>query len=245
MSFAPTALLDLLYPRECCGCGGMLPFGDRDEFCPECTSRIRVLREPLCRVCGGPVVTPTQLPCGGCHQRPPLFRRARSWAYYSTDSEEKNPVARALWALKYHGRVDIGWRLGAALARQCPFVPGEHDVVVPVPLHPARVRHRGFNQAWMLAVPVARRLGAPVAGMILRRLRPTASQVTLPERDRLRNVRGAFAVHAQKSLTGRRVLLVDDVFTTGATVTECARALGTASAASVDALTVARAAPPP
>jgi len=153
-------------------------------------------------------------------------------------------VARALWALKYHGRLDIAWRLGGVLGRQCPFDPGEHDVVVPVPLHPARLRRRGFNQAWVLATPVARRLGAPIAGTVLRRIRPTTSQVALPERDRRRNVRGAFAVVSRRPLDGVRILLVDDVFTTGATVAECVRALRSASAGAVDALTVARAVAP-
>ncbi len=153
-------------------------------------------------------------------------------------------MARALWAFKYHGRTDIGWRLGTMLGMRCPFAPGEHDVVVPVPLHPARLRRRGFNQAWVLATPVARRLQVPIVGSRLRRVRPTASQVALPERDRRRNVRGAFVVVARRPVAGLRVLLVDDVFTTGATVAECARALSAAGAAAVDALTLARAMAP-
>ena len=240
----PAVLLDLVYPRDCCGCGATLPVGDESDFCPTCCTSIRILREPVCHVCGGPALTSSGAPCGGCARRPPWFRRARSWAYYSTDSEEKNPVARALWALKYHGRVDIGRRLGRALARRCPFDPGEHDCIIPVPLHPARLRRRGFNQAWILAVPVASRLRVPIAGTLLRRLRPTLSQVTLPERDRRRNVRGAFTAVARTPLNGLRVLLVDDVFTTGATLAECARALRAANAETVDALTLARVAPP-
>jgi ComF family protein len=239
---APAALLDLVYPRPCCGCAAVLPIGAADAvFCAECTARVRVLRQPLCPLCGGPAAVASPDPCGRCTRRPPSFRRARSWAYYSTDSEEKNPVARALWAFKYRGRTDIGWRLGALLSLGCPFDPGEHDVVMPVPLHPARLRRRGFNQAWMLAAPVARRLGTPITGALLRRVRSTASQVALAERDRRRNVRGAFAVSARRAVAGLRVLLVDDVFTTGATVAECARALHGANAAAVDALTVARA----
>jgi ComF family protein len=140
--------------------------------------------------------------------------------------------------------MDVGWRLGAMLARGCPFEAGEHDLVAPVPLYPARLRARGFNQAWMLAAPVARRLGTPIVGSLLRRTRPTDPQVALPERDRRRNVHGAFAVVHRRPVDGLRILLVDDVFTTGATVGECARVLRAAHAAAVDVLTVARAMAP-
>jgi ComF family protein len=140
--------------------------------------------------------------------------------------------------------MDIGWRLGGVLGRVCPFAAGEHDIVVPVPLHAARLRRRGFNQAWMLAMPVARRLRVPIAGTILRRIRPTTSQVALPERARRQNVRDAFAAVPRRPLDGLRVLLVDDVFTTGATVAECARVLCAARAGAVDVLTLARAVAP-
>jgi len=149
-------------------------------------------------------------------------------------------VARALWAVKYHGRAEVGARLGHLLAEDCPFQAGEQDLLLPVPLHRDRLRQRGFNQASVLAWPLARRFGLPMPQGLLRRARPTVPQVALPERERRQNVRGVFVVADKRALQGRRVLLVDDVLTTGATATECSRVLRAAGAETVDVLTLAR-----
>jgi ComF family protein len=150
-------------------------------------------------------------------------------------------LARALWALKYRGRLDVGRRLARVLADHVPFEATEHDLVLPVPLHKARLRERGFNHACILAAAVARRFRKPLGLRALRRIRPTQSQVSLPEASRTSNVRGAFAVTDPAAIEGRRVVLVDDVYTTGATVAECAVVLRRAGAAAVDVLTLARA----
>lgn len=232
---------DLLYPRVCCGCDALLAPGLRAEFCTSCLSRIRPLGEPACRRCGLPGPTSAEPACPLCIADPPAFTRVRSWAYYSTDSEEKNPMARALWALKYARRLDIGHRVARVFASQLPFRPGEHELVVPVPLDPARLRWRGFNHATILAVPVARHLGAALCPRALRRTRPTPPQVSLPQAERHANVRGAFAVGERRRIVDRQVLVVDDVYTTGATAGECAVVLRAAGALSVDVVTVARA----
>jgi ComF family protein len=129
------------------------------------------------------------------------------------------------------------------LVAQTCFRAGEHDLVVPVPLHRDRLRWRGFNHSCLLAAPLARRLSLPLAPTVVCRKRATQPQVSLPETRRLSNVRGAFGVPDHRRVAGRRILLVDDVYTTGATVAACATALDRAGAAVIDVLTLARAVP--
>jgi ComF family protein len=148
------------------------------------------------------------------------------------------PMAEAVRRLKYGGRTDLAPPLGMLLAERALELSGEVDAVVPVPLHPSRLRHRGFNQAALLARPVARALGVPLVTSELRRVRDTPPQAGLDAPSRLRNVRGAFvALRAP----GSRVLLVDDVRTTGSTLAECAEALAIAGAEQVLTLVLATA----
>lgn len=236
-------LVDLVYPQDCCGCGTTLPPGANAAFCTLCMPRIRTVRPPWCPTCGQPFdrTQPEDSPwCNRCLATTRPFRRARSWAYYSTDAVERNPLTRALWALKYDRRADVGHRLGRLLAEHCAFRAGQHDLVVPVPLHRQRLRWRGFNHACLLAAPIARRLSTPLAPGIVRRARATPPQVSLPVPARWANVRGAFTVPGSRRVAGRRILLVDDVYTTGATVGACATALARAGATSIDVLTAAR-----
>ncbi|MBI4161163.1 MAG: ComF family protein [Acidobacteria bacterium] len=146
---------------------------------------------------------------------------------------------------KFERRAEIGAVLGALLAVMAreAFAPGEWDAVAPVPLHRSRRRLRGYNPAERLARPLARRLGLPLLRRALRRTRPTPPQTGLPRRERLRNVRGAFRAPRPGRVQGRRILLVDDILTTGATAAECSRELLRAGAASVDLITAARSFP--
>lgn len=144
--------------------------------------------------------------------------------------------ATAVARLKYEGRSDLGPRLGAALAEAARVFAGEIDLVVPVPLHPKRLAERGFNQAALLARPVASELGVPHAARALARVQDTPRQATLDRSARAANVREAFRAVAR--LRGPSVLLVDDVRTTGATLEACSRALVAAGARSVQPLVV-------
>ena len=148
------------------------------------------------------------------------------------------PLAEAIQRLKYQGRTDLAPVLGALLVRAALDHGGEVDRVIPMPLHPARLRARGFNQATLLARPVARALGVSLDTRTLRRVRDTSSQAGLERRDRLRNVRGAFAARVDRP---GRVLLIDDVRTTGATLTAAASALLAAGHLRVQTLALARA----
>jgi ComF family protein len=150
------------------------------------------------------------------------------------------PLADAIRRLKYGRRTDLAWPLGLRLAEAALGAAGEVDAVIPVPLHPRRLRQRGFNQAALLARPVAQVLAVPLVTGALRRRRDTVPQASLEPAARGRNVRGAFVV---TEAPPPRVLLLDDVRTTGATLTECAERLRAAGVERVRTLVLARAEP--
>jgi ComF family protein len=174
--------------------------------------------------------------CAACRGRPPGFDYARAAARYD------GVVREALHAFKFRSR----WTLAAPLADLLVEVVAGHlpdgipDLLLPVPLHPRRERERGFNQASLLARRVGRSLGCPVRETVLARVVATRSQTELDAAARRANVRNAFAVRRPALVAGRHVVLVDDVLTTGATLSECARRLREAGASRVGALTVAR-----
>jgi ComF family protein len=179
--------------------------------------------------------------CAKCVQHPPHFGSARACTIYDAADSHDHPLKSALQHYKYNRDVKLAQPLAALLVERAPLPLRDYDVLLPVPLHLQRLRWRGFNQAQFLARPVARAAGLRLDPNALQRLRPTRPQVDLDEKERRRNVAGAFrAAHPQR-IRGRRVLLLDDVFTTGATVDECSRVLLDAGAARVDVLVLARA----
>ena len=230
---------DALFPWACVGCGA----GADSPLCPECLGRVRWIAEPCCSTCGLPFPTRPSRLCERCLKDPPPFRRLRAVACYGPSEEARDPLGIALRALKYGGRRALARSLSTLLADRFPY-PGERfDVAAPVPLHVERLRARGFNQALLLAREPARRLGAPLDAGLLVRSRPTPSQVGLGERARRTNVRSAFALRPGRSVADKRVLLVDDVCTSTATVRACAHLLRRCGAESVDVLVASRALP--
>ena len=174
--------------------------------------------------------------CYHCSYAEPHFTRARCAARF------EGVLPRLIHAFKYDDALWLGGNL-SELLHACwttHFAERPCDAVVAVPLHPARRRSRGYNQAQVLAAGLARRLGIPLWGGVLHRVRATETQTHLTARQRLHNVTGAFESDRRRQLAGRRVLLVDDVMTTGATVGECARALKKGGATEVLVLTLAR-----
>lgn len=179
--------------------------------------------------------------CARCLESPPSFRKARAIAAYEAHAEAENSVlASMIRRYKYGPNQSMGCAIAECLGNDLPVYADDYDLVIPVPLHPSRLRWRGFNQAALLAAPVARRLGCKLDVGSLIRVVPTTPQTAKDIQTRRRNVRNAFAVKRPARIANRRVLLIDDVMTTGATANECARALRAAGARSVDVLTLAR-----
>ncbi len=222
-------LLDLFYPPFCVGCGRA-----GEMYCFACRDSVLRIRPPLCPRCGRPQAAAGT--CRECALEPPSVDGIRSVAVFD------GALRGAIHQFKYSYVRDLAAPLGDFLVSYWQETPLDADVIVPVPLHVRRIRERGYNQAALLAQRMGSALGMPVYRDCLRRSRYTESQTRLSARERSRNVKDAFTC-AGTGIQGARVLLVDDVCTTGATLGACGRALAQGGARSVWALTVARAVP--
>ncbi len=234
---AGSAVLDLILPHRCALCGTVL--GHERGLCPVCWGELRFISPPLCPVCGRPSAADDDpdRACVGCATDPPLLRRTRAALAYDDTSR------RLVIAFKHYGRLSLRPLLATWVERTAGELIGDVDLVAPVPLHRWRLLRRGFNQSALLAGPLGRPDGPSYVPDLLVRHRPTASQQGLGSEARARNVTSAaFRVHPRHraEVEGRRVLLVDDVLTTGATLAACARVLDRAGAAAVDAVCLAR-----
>jgi len=234
-----TALAELLFPSLCLSCGQILPERGGHPFCPDCYSGIRFITAPLCPVCGipYPAEESPDHTCGDCLQNKRNIGTARSLGIY------KSVLLDAIHAFKYGGNLALGESLGRLMAdHDYPsFRIDDYSLIVPVPLHPRRLRQRGFNQSVILAREIARRHGIAMEFRTLRRVVDTESQAGLKKEERRSNIRKAFGMSDPDRVSGKHVLLVDDVYTTGSTLGECARTLLKGGAESVGALTLARA----
>ena len=228
------ALAGALFPTPCVTCGALISAHD-PPLCPECWNRLPLIQGFVCR-CGASVPGSQDQDCGRCRRGLSVISEGVALGVY--DGALRDCVV----ALKYHGRYRTAERLASRLAAnvRCRRFLDAADVVVGVPLHADRVRHRGFNQADLLARALGKESGAVVScGLI--RTKDTRTQTALSARDRRRNVRGAFAVRTPGSFRGATVILVDDVTTTGATLRECALTLLGDGASEVRSITAARA----
>lgn len=226
-------LLSLVLPADCALCGGVLP-ASSDGVCAACEASIGFLEPPFCAACGRPDAGGR---CAGCDGALPHLDRAYACAYYEGPSRE------LLRLYKFSRRRSLGAFFARRMARFArAHVPGAgaFDAAVAVPLDARKERERGFNQSERVARLVARELGIPHVPRAMRRSPSPSPQSLLPRARRGTNVAGRFSVRDAAALRGRRVLLVDDVLTTGHTASECARALKEAGAASVVALACAR-----
>lgn len=233
------ALLDLLFPPVCHLCKAPVPEAGELHLCEACLGAMTPITSPLCPRCGVPHGTEGGIdhPCGSCILTPPPFDAARGALLYV------GPVQELIHRHKYGHKAHLRRPLALlAIRHLTSFVQSvSPDAMVPVPLHRIRLRERGFNQAVLMGDLLARQWRLPLLRDALRRVRPTVAQVTLSGQERRANVRGAFAVVDSDRVAGKRVLLLDDVATTGSTVAECARVLKGAGANAVFVATVAMA----
>jgi ComF family protein len=240
------ALSSLVFPAPCRICGQILDTANRIPFCRSCLRALKhELPDPLCTRCGRPIVSAAVVggisdpQCHLCRAQVYDFDFARSFSAYTS------PMARAILLLKYGDVTPLGAWFAQQLAALASRQPEKYtaDAVVPVPLDRGRLRERGYNQAELIAKPLARLLRIPFRSYLLVRTRPRPNQLRLTRRERWETVRGAYATREAAKVDKLSVLLVDDVFTTGATLDACSRALRRAGAARVACLTVARALP--
>ncbi|MDE0207865.1 MAG: ComF family protein [Candidatus Tectomicrobia bacterium] len=236
------ALCDFILPPHCVVCEASTS-GESDPWvCAGCWVSVKFMRPPVCAQCGTPFQAPVEAigavnhRCGRCVTRPPHYERARAVGLY------EGTLREVIHAMKYRPVFGLVRPLAELLCGWFSVYWGHRvpDALVPVPLHRLRLRRREFDQAQALAGELGRQVGVPVWSDTLIRHVSTRSQIGLSAVERRRNIRGAFRVEPRRSCRGKSLLLIDDVYTTGATALECARVLKRAGAARVDVYTVAR-----
>lgn len=232
------AALLFLYPPRCRCCDASLDHDDGIRICQACWQKAELIRGDLCSSCGYPIsdLNPERRGhCARCPSPPVHFDAARAAAAYD------GPIRSLVHALKFRYHRNLAGFLALFLTPIVERLKGEVDVLVPVPLHWTRHRWREFNQSHLLAKELRARFGIPLETKLLRRSRRTRPQSrTAGPAAKRRNVRGAFRVRDPERVTGLRVLLIDDVYTSGSTVNECARMLKKAGAHRIEVVTVAR-----
>ena len=223
-------LLDLLFPPQCAGCGS---WGKR--YCPECFSRTQLIQNPICQICGDPLEPSENVICGRCRTGPVSFTAVRSWGVFA------DPLQSAIHNLKYRQNRGLGEVLAQPLVGLLNRYRWGIDLIIPVPLDKERRRQRGYNQAALLARPIAWETGIRYAPEGLMRVRTTRAQVGLSMSERVENMAGAFKAKSDV-VSGRNIWVIDDVITTGSTINACANALINSGAEQVYGMTLARSA---
>ena len=222
-------ILDLLYPQVCPLCGEISAEG----VCRKCKGRVLYIQEPRCLHCGKPLKRDTDEYCPDCRQQESCLEQGRNlW-------QHRAPVSGALYRFKYHNKRNYGKIFAGELASRYAITLEEWgiDVIIPIPLHPSRRRRRGFNQAEIIAGELSELTGIPLRTDVLFRIKKTSPQKSLGRRERQANMQGAFAVSGSWKAR-KNILLIDDIYTTGATLEKAAKMLKTAGARNVYFLTV-------
>jgi len=235
-------LLDIIYPPRCAFCGRFLTSSERrrppGHMCNPCLQALTPITHPLCPVCGMPFpsLSGPDHPCENCIRKRPWYDSMRAPYLYA------GPLINAIQRFKYNSETHLASPLGSLLSRfAVSLVPNpEGFMTVPVPLHKHRLRVRGFNQSLLLAKAVSSGIETPLDRLSFIRERDTESQTGLGRKERRKNVANAFSVTSRAIFNMKKVLLIDDVITTGYTFNECARTLKKAGALEVICLALAR-----
>ena len=229
---------DVIFPPQCLGCSTIFESVKNRIFCPACAENVHHISGSICSVCG---ITFADSPagnhlCGVCLEKRPWFSQARAVFSY------EGVILNAIHQFKYKRDIASGEMMACFMADfSFPDIDfSEYSLIVPVPLHIKRLRERGFNQSLILARHLGEKKDIPVNFSLLRRHKFTATQTGSNKTERKQNIKGAFEVSDSKIIASKNILLVDDVYTTGATVDECSKTLIKAGAQKVSVLTLAR-----
>ena len=219
----------MLFPPVCGGCDKV---GWR--WCPDCQARVPRIHQPICEKCGIPI--PSSNLCENCQSNPPVYRMMRSWAVFDS------PVQNGLHTMKYRRNLGLGESIAQQMRDYVASLQWPVTLLIPVPLGKKRLAERGYNQVGLVGRPLAYHMGWMYEPYALRKRRDSRSQVGLNLSQRRENVRGAYEA-APSTVQGKSILLMDDVATTGATISACTETLLSAGAREVYVLTIARALP--
>lgn len=229
-----SAALDMLFPPRCAACGRLLSGGTPMRLCPACAARLEYVPDRACKICARPLRQDALL-CDDCEEQRPAFRMHISCCIYD------DMVRDLMLSFKFHHRPELHRLFADMLIERIRSIPGfpQPDCVVCVPMSADSLQKRGYNQSELIARRVARQLGWHFQTDALQKARDTQTQSTVQKYQRAENVRGAYAVAPGISFAGQRVLVVDDVYTTGSTMNELAGLLLYRGAAEVIAATAA------
>ncbi len=231
-------LADMVFPKNiyCIACGAPLGGGDPASLCGKCREELIENRPPVCRRCGRFARFPARGSCEGCRKRIPAYDRGTAAVVYERGAR------KILYGLKYGGKGYLAENIAAIMEPVLPAA-SSYDMIIPVPMHKSKKSERGYCQTTLISRHLAKKSGKPAETDNLVRIRRTEPMSGLHRGNRAANVRGAFEVKDPGALAGKRILLVDDLLTTGSTADECARILKKAGAASVQLAVFAATAP--
>jgi ComF family protein len=229
---------EIIFPPQCLGCAEILHPFTGEIFCPVCSDKIQLITGSICPVCGTTFPdspAPNHL-CGDCLEHKTYFSHARAVFCYD------DFILNAIHQFKYSRNISVGEMLASFMADfSFPDIDfTDYSLMIPVPLHIKRLRERGFNQSLVLARALEKKRRIPVSFSLLKRHKFTLTQTGSNRNERKQNIKGAFEVTDRKKIAGKNIILVDDVYTTGATINECSKTLIRAGAQKVAVLTLAR-----
>lgn len=231
-------LSEVFFPPQCLGCAEIIHPFDNQMFCAACADQVHFITGDICRICGTtfPDSPAESHLCGDCLDTKPHFSRARAIFSY------KDIIVNAIHKFKYKKDLSSGEILASFIAGYSfPDIDfADYSLIIPVPLHIKRLRERGFNQALILARAIGEKQNINVDFSVLKRHKFTQTQTGSNKKERKQNIGGAFEVSDRQKIAGKNIILIDDVYTTGATVNECAKTLMKGGAQNISVLTLAR-----